>query len=138
MHEKKELDFDEDASEEANEEEMSEKEKFIALLRPFHGHLRTGRQALLKKRRSLLEFIFGRHPKVILAINLNSAAEQLETLFAFLAQKDAALSRDFCRFFEVFKEEVNKSWNPRLYGVRFHELCNLFEQLLERLETEEL
>jgi hypothetical protein len=136
MHEKNEDDFEEE------EPQIllppTEKERFMALLQPFATHLYTGKQALGKKRRTFFEFLFGRHPKVILSMSLYSALHELDKLRTFLETKKTKLATDFAAFFNHFALEVNKTWNPRLYDTRFHELFNAFEALSNRLQEEEI
>lgn len=91
-------------------------------LAPFRELLKQCMQ-LLNTKRSPLALLFGRHPKILLAMQIAKLTREAKMISEY-------------PFVQEFLEEANKPWNRELYDKRlidFHEAC---QELAGSLESE--
>ena len=114
-------------------QEMSQKNELLkkehALLLPLLHHLEQGAQIPLN-RAFQFSFLFGRHPKAMLARRIHQAT--------VVAEKHLPQIQDirFKRFLDHFLNEAKQSSNRALYQGNFSELATEFSMLMFELATE--
>ena len=116
----------------------SELEDFAGKFKLFNHHLEEGANThSYTKRRGILNFIFGRNPKVLLSQHIHLAALEAERLLKLLQPlKGEPLYGDFHAFLHHFLEDAQKPWNQSLYNQKFATLFQNFKKLWNELEKE--
>ena len=99
------------------------------ILMPLLDLLKQGDQINIKG--GVFDFIFGKHPKALLARTIHKASTLGEKIYP-----EPSLDERFRCFLEKFLKETHKTWNHPLYRGLFSEFFREFSTLMGELEQE--
>ncbi len=118
------------------------KKKVETVCAPLEEGARALRPA---KKRTFLDYLFGRHPKVVAAHKIYTASQNAESILHFLnsllsSQETASirlLYEDLLTFLTGLIKESQKRWNNRLYNETFFTLYSESHRLITTLCEQE-
>ena len=111
-------------------QKRNELQKTLSLLSPFYRTLELGKETILSaKKRKILDYIFGRNPKVVLAYHLFDAEKRAREILPLMPSPIAS-------YLKHFIHESSNPWNHKLYKGEFLDLLPPITRIMEEMQDE--